>query len=253
MSSPDDFILQWLNESLNIVPPIKNIQKEFCNGYKYALVLNRLNLITSEELNEIKDTNNILEIKSNFKRIKTFLHFKLNLDIREDEFNDVMNKDKAKSVIILYKIKNSVNKKNMNFLEIKTSDEKPSKDEIRQKINELMQDSIKEEKKENSENEPENENVENIQRKEVYNKYTIRKMFDPKNDLNPIESVTSNLNIKNKNSESNENNLEYNNNRTYESNSTKRNKKLLPKIKIKPNLKYLYNNKNNLDEKKKRN
>ena len=250
MSSPDDFILQWLNESLNIVPPIKNIQKEFCNGYKYALVLNRLNLITSEELNEIKDTNNILEIKSNFKRIKSFLHFKLNLDIREDEFNDVMNKDKAKSVIILYKIKNSVNKKNMNFLEIKTSDEKPSKDEIRQKINELMQDSIKEEKKENSENEPENENVENIQRKEVYNKYTIRKMFDPKNDLNPIESVTSNLNIKNKNSESNENNLEYNNNRAYESNSTKRNKKLLPKIKIKPNLKYLYNNKNILDEKK---
>ena len=136
MSSPDDFILQWLNESLNIVPPIKNIQKEFCNGYKYALVLNRLNLITSEELNEIKDTNNILEIKSNFKRIKSFLHFKLNLDIREDEFNDVMNKDRAKSVIILYKIKNSVNKKNMNFLEIKTSDEKPNKDEIRQKNNE---------------------------------------------------------------------------------------------------------------------
>ena len=111
MSSSDDFILQWLNESLNIQPSIKNISKEFFNGYKYALVLNALNVINSEELNDIKDTNNIEEIKSNFKKIKQYLHFKLNLDIREDEFNDVMNKDKSKSTVILYKIKNSVYKK----------------------------------------------------------------------------------------------------------------------------------------------
>ena len=259
MSSTDDFILQWLNESLNIQPPIKNIQKEFYNGYKYALVLNVLNLITSEELSDIKDTNNFVEIKSNFKKIKAYLHFKLNLDIREDEFNDVMNKDKAKSVIILYKIKNSVNKKNMNFLEIKTSDEKPTKEELRQKINELMEDSIKEEKKENiNENVQENENEENKQRKELYNKNTIRKMFDQKNDLNPIESEMSDMNMKNKkiqkdskkDLESNENSLEHNSNRTLESNNTKRNKKFLPKIKIKSNLKYLNNNNKNLDEKK---
>ena len=150
MSSSDDFILQWLNESLNIQPPIINISKEFSNGYKFAIVLNTLNAINSEELLEFKDTNNPQEIKDNFKMIKKYLHFKLNLDIREDEFNDVMNKDISKSVVILYKIKNSVHKKNINFLEIKTSDIKPSKEEMAQKINELLGDSIKEEVKEDT-------------------------------------------------------------------------------------------------------
>ena len=243
MSSSDDFILQWLNESLNIQPSIKNISKEFYNGYKYALVLNALNVINSEELNDIKDTNNIEEIKSNFKRIKNYLHFKLNLDIREDEFNDVMNKDKSKSTVILYKIKNSVYKKKINFLEIKTSDVKLTKEELRQKINELMDDSIKEEKNDIiNENDKKKENEENTQRKEIIsNKYTIRKMFD----LNPIESVTNELYINNtkkmqksnelnvnpnvslpKNINSNNNNFQYNNNRTMENNTVKRNKKL---------------------------
>ena len=243
MSSSDDFILQWLNESLNIQPPIINISKEFSNGYKFAIVLNTLNAINSEELLEFKDTNNPQEIKDNFKMIKKYLHFKLNLDIREDEFNDVMNKDISKSVVILYKIKNSVHKKNINFLEIKTSDIKPSKEE-------------------------------NIQKKEVYSKYTLRKMFDGNNDLNPIESIRSDLN-KNRtknyrnskelnintnlynsndidanaqsNLDSDKNNFEYGNNRTFENNTFKRSKKFLPKIKIKSSIKYSFNN---LDEQK---
>ena len=273
MSSSDDFILQWLNESLNIQPPIINISKEFSNGYKFAIVLNTLNAINSEELLEFKDTNNPQEIKDNFKMIKKYLHFKLNLDIREDEFNDVMNKDISKSVVILYKIKNSVHKKNINFLEIKTSDIKPSKEEMAQKINELLGDSIKEEVKEDIiENDKEKE--ENIQKKEVYSKYTLRKMFDGNNDLNPIESIRSDLNKNRTNNyrnskelnintnlynsndidanaqsnlDSDKNNFEYGNNRTFENNTFKRSKKFLPKIKIKSSIKYSFNN---LDEQK---
>ena len=107
MSSSGDFILKWLNESLNIQPPITNIPNDFSNGYKFALLLKINNEITQDELNEFKDSNNIQEIKSNFKKLKIILHDKLYLDIREDEFNDVINKDISQSVVILYKIKNS--------------------------------------------------------------------------------------------------------------------------------------------------
>ena len=110
MSSTEDFILNWLNQTLKIQPSIKNIPKEFANGYKFAILLNTLNEITNEELSEFSDSNNMKEIKTNFKKIKTYFHTKLNLDIREDEFNEVINKDVSKSVVILYKIKNSVQK-----------------------------------------------------------------------------------------------------------------------------------------------
>ena len=143
MSSTEDFILNWLNQTLKIQPPIKNIPKEFSNGYKFAILLNTLNEITNEELSEFSDSNNMKEIKSNFKKIKAYFHTKLNLDIREDEFNEVINKDVSKSVVILYKIKNSVQKKKINFLEIKTSDIKLTQEELNLKIQELMRETTK--------------------------------------------------------------------------------------------------------------
>ena len=281
MSSSGDFILKWLNESLNIQPPITNIPNDFSNGYKFALLLKINNEITQDELNEFKDSNNIQEIKSNFKKLKIILHDKLYLDIREDEFNDVINKDISQSVVILYKIKNSYHKKKINFLEIKTSDTKLTKEELNQKINELLGDTTKDNKNDKSNKDKEKEIKEATPRKEVYNKYTIRKMFDGKSDLNPIESVSSGLNTKMKNinpinkikksqilnkdnfddlnintnyskntnnsnaqtfgSDTEKNKYGYNNSKTVENNIIKRNKKLLPKIKIKKNIKFNFN------------
>ena len=183
MSSTEDFILNWLNQTLNIQPSIKNIPKEFSNGYKFALLLNTLNEITNEELTEFNDSNNIKEIKSNFKKIKTYFHTRLNLDIREDEFNEVINKDVSKSVVILYKIKNSVQKKKINFLEIKTSDIKLTQEELNLKIQELMRETTKdniEDKEKEKEKKVKEIKESPTPRKEVYNKFTIRKMFDGK-------------------------------------------------------------------------
>ena len=282
-SSIDDFILIWLNQTLNVDPPITNIPKEFSNGYKFAFLLNVLNEITKEELNEFHDSSDQKEIKSNFKKLKTYFHTKLNLDIRADEFNEVINKDVSKSVVILYKIKNSVQKKKINFLEINTSEAKLTQEELNLKIQELMRETTKDNNEKNekeNEKEPEEAKV-TTPRKEVYNKFTLRKMFDAKSDLNPIESLTSGLNKKKKvkiisNSNNNidnpnelnintnesnnqtigtngEKNFGSNNVKTMENNSINRNKKLLPKIKIKKNLKGNFNYINVTDAKEKEN
>jgi len=285
MSSTEDFILNWLNQTLNIQPSIKNIPKEFSNGYKFALLLNTLNEITNEELIEFNDSNNIKEIKSNFKKIKTYFHTRLNLYIREDEFNEVINKDVSKSVVILYKIKNSVQKKKINFLEIKTSDIKLTQEELNLKIQELMRETTKdniEDKEKEKEKKVKEIKESPTPRKEVYNKFTIRKMFDGKSELNPIESVSSGLNKNKKlkkNSDSNNDdenlnelnleindsnnqtigtnsenkNLGNNNIKTLENNSIQSNKKLLPKIKIKKNLKGNFKYINITDAKEKEN
>ena len=279
--SSEEFILTWLNKTLNLQPQTTNISKEFSNGYKFALLLSNLNEITKEELDEFKDSNIIDEIKTNFKKLKKYFHLKLNLDIREDEFDEIINKDVSKATVILYKIKNSVKKKEINFLEIKTSDIKPTQEELNLKINELMQSTTKENIEEQKV-EKENENIEQIvPRKEIYDKYTLRKMFDENNELNPIESVSSGLNKNQKlkrlsksinnydnlneknlitndsnnqtigSNKDNNQNFRYNNVKTVENNINKRNKKILPKIKIRKNLKYDLKFISNTEEKEK--
>ena len=114
--SSDEFILNWLNQSLKLSPPITDISKDFSNGYKFAILLNALNELTKEELNEFKDSTDLEDIKENFKKLKNYFYTKLNIYLREDELNDVINKDASKSGVILYKIKNAVFKKKINFL-----------------------------------------------------------------------------------------------------------------------------------------
>ena len=72
-----------------------------------------------DEFNEFKNSNNSEEIILNFKKLKTLFHDKLNLDIREEEFKNVINNDISTAGIILYKIKNSLHKKKMKFLSVK--------------------------------------------------------------------------------------------------------------------------------------
>ena len=134
----NDFILDWLNNDLKLQPNIINITNEFSNGYRFAEVLFSLNEISQEELQEFKNSKNDEEIKNNFKKIKILLKEKFNLEIREEEFNEVSKYDLTKATIILYKIKNSVNKKKINFLEIKTFAHQPTKEEIRNKVKEIM-------------------------------------------------------------------------------------------------------------------
>jgi hypothetical protein len=67
------------------------------------------------------------------------LHDKLCLEIREEEFNEVIQFDPIKASIILYKIKNSFNRKKINFLNILTFTNPPTKEEITNKVVDLLE------------------------------------------------------------------------------------------------------------------
>ena len=137
--SSNEFLLDWLNKDLKFQPNIVDITKEFANGYKFAELLHFLNEITEKDLQEFKNTQNSEEIKENFIKIKKLLHDRLCLEIREEEFNEVTQLDPIKATLILYKIKNSFNRKKINFLNILTFTNPPTKEEITNKVIDLLE------------------------------------------------------------------------------------------------------------------
>ena len=137
--SSNEFLLDWLNKDLKFQPNIVDITKEFANGYKFAELLHSLNEITQKDLKEFKNSQNSEEIKENFIKIKKLLHDKLCLEIRQEEFNEVIQIDPIKASLILYKIKNSFHRKKINFLNILTFQNPPTKEEITNKVVDLLE------------------------------------------------------------------------------------------------------------------
>ena len=139
MFEPEEIILNWLNKDLKFEPEIKNIPKEFSEGYYFAEILYKYNEINEEQLNEfIKDTSDKQLVKNNFILIKKYFHDKFDLEIRQEEFDDIINKDRSKAVVILYKLKNAIRFKKINFYNIKTSLNPESKKEINEKVRKII-------------------------------------------------------------------------------------------------------------------
>ena len=132
-------ILNWLNNDLKFEPKIKNISKEFSNGYNFAEILFKINEINESQLNEFKkDATNKRLIKGNFLLIKKYFHDKFDLEIRQEEFDDIINRDISKAVVILYKLKNAIKLKKINFHNIKTSLDPETKSEINEKVRKII-------------------------------------------------------------------------------------------------------------------
>ena len=139
MLEPEEIILNWLNDELKFDPKIKYISKEFSNGYHFAEILYKIDEINETQLNEFKnDSTNRLLIKENFNLIKKYFHDKFDLEIRQEEFDDIINKDISKAVVILYKLKNAIRLKKINFHNIKTSMNPESKKEINEKVKRII-------------------------------------------------------------------------------------------------------------------
>ena len=194
--SSNELILNWLNNELKLQPNVIDISKEFSNGYRFAELLNILKEISPKELENIKNSNNYKEIKNNFNIIKNILNHNLNLDIREEEFNSVINNDITAATIILYKIKNAVVKKDINFINIKTFSHEPTKEEINKKVLEIIDNKPYEEMNTD-------EDLLKTKTKTKNNRYYIKKISGKSIDLKSIESEfnealdsNKNLNLK---------------------------------------------------------
>ena len=138
MSISNELILNWLNEEIKLNPPVKNIIREFYNGYRFAEILYNINEINDKQFNDFLNTSNVYDIKENFILIRKYFQDKLELIIRKEEFNDIMNKDISKAVIVLYKLKNSIQKKKINFHRIRISLNDLTQGELQQKVKNIM-------------------------------------------------------------------------------------------------------------------
>ena len=138
MNKSDELLTDWLNKEIKLDPPVEDIIKEFSNGYRFAEILYKINEITEKQFNEFSNTSSLYKIKENFALIKKYFKEKYELEIRTEEFNDIINKDISKAVVVLYKLKNSISKKNINFLNIKISLNKLTQEEIRKKVNDII-------------------------------------------------------------------------------------------------------------------
>ena len=137
--SSDSIVLNWLNNEIKLKPKVENIIEELSNGYKFGEILYKLKEISLEELKSLKKLAITLEEKkSNFSQIKKFFQKIYSLEIREEEFDLIIEKDISKAVIILYKLKNSIYKKKINFSNIKLFISQPKPEDIQKKVKEIM-------------------------------------------------------------------------------------------------------------------
>ena len=139
MLESEKIILNWLNNELEFEPKIKNITKEFSDGYNFADIFYKLNEINEDQLDEFnQDTSDKLLIKKNFILIKKYFLEKFDLEIRHEEFDEIINRVKSKAVIILYKLKNAIRLKEINFYNIKTSLTPETKAELNEKVRKII-------------------------------------------------------------------------------------------------------------------
>ena len=137
--SSDSLVLDWLNNEIKFNPKVINIIEEFSNGYKFGEILYKLKEITIDELKSLKKKAHTFEDKkSNFSIIKKLFQRLYSLEVREEEFSLILEKDSYKAIIILYKLKNSFYKKKINFSNIKLFINQPKPEEIQKKVKEIM-------------------------------------------------------------------------------------------------------------------
>jgi len=138
MSSSDELILNWLNEEIKLNPKVKNIVKEFSNGFRFAEILYNINEINDKQFNEFLNTSDVYGIRDNFILLKKYFQDKFELIIRKEEFNEIMNKDISKAVVVLYKLKNCIQEKKINFHCIRISLDDLTQDELQQKVKNII-------------------------------------------------------------------------------------------------------------------
>ena len=138
MTKTEDIILNWLNNEIKLDPPVRFISKEFANGYRFGKVLYNIKEISENQFREFSNKNIPYAIRDNFTLLKKYFKDLFELEIRKEEFIEIMNKDLCKAVIVLYKLRNSIAKKSINFLNIKVSLNPLSPEEINRRVTQLM-------------------------------------------------------------------------------------------------------------------
>ena len=140
MSIADILINNWLNNNLKFEPKISDICKDFKNGYYFGVVLSKLELISDKEFNNYKNSDKSIDVKDNYSLLEKHLGDILNIKLRKEEIDDIINYQRKNSIaLLLYKIKNSYYKHRIHFNDIKDSLMPMSQNELNQKVQLILE------------------------------------------------------------------------------------------------------------------
>ena len=106
-------LLNWLNATLSISPPVTKIESDFADGYSFGEVLLKTKVISSKD-HYIKSPQDNFDINKNFSSLKKDLQH-INLYLTEDTINDIKTQRKNKAAMFLYRIRTYIERKEMDL------------------------------------------------------------------------------------------------------------------------------------------
>ena len=109
-----EIILNYINETLKLPYQIKNIEKEFKNGYLFNELLKQYDYFKTKLSNYYQNPKNILEINENFKSLKNNLKL-IGININNSTIDQIIAGNEGVAPKLIYKIKIEMDRIKINF------------------------------------------------------------------------------------------------------------------------------------------
>ena len=140
MSIENILLNNWLNNELKFEPKISDIRIDFKNGYYFGELLSKLELISDNDFNFYKNSDNLDDVNGNYSLLEKHLNDILNIKLRKEEIDDIINlKNRNNIILLLYRIKNSYYKHKIHFNDIKDSIQPMSQKQLSQKVQLILE------------------------------------------------------------------------------------------------------------------
>ena len=107
-------LFNYINDTLELSYKIKNIEKEFKNGFLFGQLLQKSGNLKIELSKYNNDPKNISEIKENFKSLKKDLKL-MGIYVNDAIINDIISEKEGIAAKLIYKIKIENNRMKIDF------------------------------------------------------------------------------------------------------------------------------------------
>ena len=112
-----NLLFEYLNEEVKLSKKIINIEKDFSNGYYFAELFQNIECLKSNIKEYKKEPKTSEEIKNNFNKLKPEFS-NIGILIDDEIITLIINQQKNIAANLLYKIRNKMIRKKINFEEI---------------------------------------------------------------------------------------------------------------------------------------
>ena len=112
-----EIIFNYINDSLRLPNKIKNIEKDFKNGFLFSELLKKTGNLKSLITKYNNNPKNNSEIKDNFHLLKKELQ-SMGIYLNESTINDIISEKEGVATQLIYKIKTEIDRNKIYFVDI---------------------------------------------------------------------------------------------------------------------------------------